>query len=597
MRHATTCLQTNVGRADRQALALVLDPSTLADGAEPPARVVFVAGRRFDAFHVSMRPVARGGVRLVTPKTPEALAHAARHYDECRDLAQAQQLKNKDIPEGGAKAVVLVDATGHGDDAWAGRGRGAFREYLNRKAVAAFADALLDVSLEGGAPLPYLGPDEQVVPQDITRIVENAARRGHPRPEALMSSKPGAGINHKEFGVTSEGVAVFVERALREVGIDARKDAFRVCFVGGPDGDVAGNLLKIMQRDWPSARVVGVADGSGCAEDPEGLDGNELRRLVEASAPIASFDSKLLGNRGTLRTADDGDGAALRDTMHFRVDADVLVPCGGRPGTIHAGNARDFLKPGDDAAPGAPRAPIVVEGANLFLTPEARQILHGEAGVLVVKDSSANKCGVVCSSYEILAAHLLSRSAFEAQKAVIVAEVLERLRALASLEADLLFKRVLALPGRAARLLAAHLGGDQPRGRRGRRDGERRPGHRVIPRVSPRAPAADARATRYRVAGKAAGRLRARLRRVLRGDAARLRRGHHARRGARQGSRAPRGRRDDIRRGAARRVATPREGARFLPRRGRPRRSVSPPTTSAPPSPDSCCRGSLYDCQ
>ena len=218
-----------------------------------------------------------------------------------------RRLKNKDIPEGGAKAVVLVDATGHGDDAWAGRGRRAFREYLNRKAVAAFADALLDVSLEGGAPLPYLGPDEQVVPQDITRIVANAARRGHPRPEALMSSKPGAGINHKEFGVTSEGVAVFVERALREVGIDARKDAFRVSLVGGPDGDVAGNLLKIMQRDWPSARVVGVADGSGYAEDPEGLDGNELRRLVEASAPIASFDSKLLGNRGTLRTADDGD--------------------------------------------------------------------------------------------------------------------------------------------------------------------------------------------------------------------------------------------------------------------------------------------------
>ena len=88
VRHATTCLQTNVGRADRQALALVLDPSTLSDGAEPPARVVFVAGRRFDAFHVSMRPVARGGVRLVTPRTPEALAHASeKHFDECRDLA------------------------------------------------------------------------------------------------------------------------------------------------------------------------------------------------------------------------------------------------------------------------------------------------------------------------------------------------------------------------------------------------------------------------------------------------------------------------------------------------------------------------------
>ena len=93
------------------------------------------------------------------------------------------------------------------------------------------------------------------------------------------------------------------------------------------------------------------------------------------------------------------------------------------------------------------QAPIIVEGANLFLTPEARQILHSEAGVLVVKDSSANKCGVVCSSYEILAAHLLSRSAFEAQKTVIVAEVLERLRALASLEADLLFREYGRFPG------------------------------------------------------------------------------------------------------------------------------------------------------
>ena len=200
VRHATTCLQTNVGRADRQALLLVLDPSTLSDGAEPPARVVFVAGRRFDAFHVSMRPVARRRSSACHPKTPEALAHAAaRHYDECRDLAQAQQLKNKDIPEGGAKAVVLVDATGHGDDAWRGRGQGAFREYLNRKAVAAFADALLDVSLEGGAPLPYLGPDEQVVPQDITRIVANAARAG-------TSAAGGADVVEARRGHQSQGV-------------------------------------------------------------------------------------------------------------------------------------------------------------------------------------------------------------------------------------------------------------------------------------------------------------------------------------------------------------------------------------------------------
>lgn len=33
-----------------------------------------------------------------------------------------------------------------------------------------------------------------------------ASRRGYETPDAFMSSKPRSGINHKEFGVTSEGM-------------------------------------------------------------------------------------------------------------------------------------------------------------------------------------------------------------------------------------------------------------------------------------------------------------------------------------------------------------------------------------------------------
>ena len=43
-----------------------------------------------------------------------------------------------------------------------------------------------------------------------TQVVDRAARRGYGMPSSFMSSKPDAGINHKEFGVTSEGVAVFL---------------------------------------------------------------------------------------------------------------------------------------------------------------------------------------------------------------------------------------------------------------------------------------------------------------------------------------------------------------------------------------------------
>ena len=66
-----------------------------------------------------------------------------------------------------------------------------------------------------------------------------------------MSSKPRAGINHKEYGVTSDGVNVFLDTALRRaLGIDPTTTPFTIKMTGGPDGDVAGNELKI---DSPQA--------------------------------------------------------------------------------------------------------------------------------------------------------------------------------------------------------------------------------------------------------------------------------------------------------------------------------------------------------
>ena len=74
------------------------------------------------------------------------------------------------------------------------------------------------------------------------------------------------------------------------------------------------------------------------------------------------------------------------------------------------------------------------------MTAEARQALFDDAGVLIVKDSSANKGGVITSSYEICAAMLLSEQEFVENKAAIVEEVLAKLRGLAKMEAKLLFR-------------------------------------------------------------------------------------------------------------------------------------------------------------
>jgi glutamate dehydrogenase len=314
--------------------------------------------------------------------------------------------------------------------------------------VKAFANSLLDLLTPdpevqaqvldrfGTPELLYLGPDENISPEHIMWIVERARARGYPLADAFMSSKPGAGINHKEFGVTSEGVTVFLEEALKSVGIDPRAQPFTVKLTGGPDGDVAGNEIRILFREFgDNAKIVAIADGSGSAQDPEGLDRQELMRLVDESLPIVDFNPDKLGPDGRALSADTPEGLRTRNTLCFEVKADAFVPAGGRPQTIHEGNWKQYLD-----AEGQPSSRVIVEGANLFITPEARTALAKEAQVVVIKDSSANKCGVICSSYEITASMMLSPDEFLSVKPIFVAQVLDRLRVLARREAQLLFR-------------------------------------------------------------------------------------------------------------------------------------------------------------
>lgn len=437
--------KTNVYMKDRYALSLRLDPSIMGVGSEEdstlPYGVLFIHGRRFNGYHTRFRDISRGGLRLVAPASTEQLAlESARHYDECYGLAFAQQLKNKDIPEGGSKAVCLIDTNNI---------LNGTRDYVLRKSVKAMTDSILDLVVDteetretivdyfGKREVLYLGPDENVIPEDINWIIKQAGRRGYDTPAAFMSSKPKAGINHKEYGVTSEGVNVFLDVALKHVlGIDPRKESFTIKMTGGPDGDVGGNEIKILIREYgENAKIVGIADHSGCAEDPDGLNHDELLRLFEEELCISNFDASRLGSSGILHTCDTEEGTKARNTMHNRLEADAFLPCGGRPNTIDANNYKQFL-----LEDGTPSSKLIVEGANLFVNAEARQKLHEDAGVMIVKDSSANKGGVITSSYEICAAMLASKEEFFENKEAIVEEVLAKVKGFAKLEAELLFK-------------------------------------------------------------------------------------------------------------------------------------------------------------
>ncbi len=78
------------------------------------------------------------------------------------------------------------------------------------------------------------------------------------------------------------------------------------------------------------------------------------------------------------------------------------MPCGGRPSSVNINNWTRWINDN-----GEPRFKVIVEGANLFITQQARLRLE-EKGVILYKDASANKGGVTSSSLEVLASLALT---------------------------------------------------------------------------------------------------------------------------------------------------------------------------------------------
>ena len=194
--------------------------------------------------------------------------------------------------------------------------------------------------------------------------------------------------------------------------------------------------MKIcMRRYGEAARIVAVIDGRGAAHDPDGLDHSELKRLIDAEAGIRDFNpGRLRGPGAQVISAADREGARQRNELTFRVPAEVFVPAGGRPRTIGDANWPQFL---DES--GTPTARAVVEGANLFFSSGARAGLQ-QAGVVMVHGSSANKGGVICSSYEVLAGLLLDDDEFAAVRETYVREVLSIIAERCRSEARLLLR-------------------------------------------------------------------------------------------------------------------------------------------------------------
>ena len=432
------CIKTNYFLPTKTGLAFRMSPEVLDSRHYPdkPFGIFFITGKDFRFFQVRWKDIARGGMRVVMPRSGADYDMAlAGMFDEVYGLSHAQQLKNKDIPEGGSKAVLVLRPGGHKDQAVKGSVNALLDLLVEEDESHETSEKL--VTYYDKTEIIYLGPDENMTNELITWIPEQASRRRYRYASAFMSSKPGEGINHKEFGVTSEGLNVFLDNTLKFIGIDPKTTPFKVKMTGGPDGDVAGNELKILHREYgENARVVSISDGFGAAYDPEGLQWDELLRLVEESKSIVEFDSKKLSKseEAFVIAADSNEKIKIRNSIYRRVYADIFIPAGGRPYSVNGKNWQEFFKEDGTASVRA-----IIEGANIFFTEEARGHLQ-QKGIFIIKDSSANKTGVICSSYEIIASLTLSKEEFMVIKEEYVNQIIDILRQRADAEAKLLFR-------------------------------------------------------------------------------------------------------------------------------------------------------------
>ncbi len=133
--------------------------------------------------------------------------------------------------------------------------------------------------------------------------------------------------------------------------------------------------------------------------------------------------------------------ALIRHNVHQTV-TDIFIPCGGRPATLNINNYIDFLDSENN-----PTSKAIIEGANLYLTPKARKALE-ELGVLIIRDSSANKGGVIASSFEILCGLVLTDDEMKQYHSNIIEETLKILGQRSLEEAQLMLRahKELGLP-------------------------------------------------------------------------------------------------------------------------------------------------------
>lgn len=312
--------------------------------------------RAWRAEHSHHKLPVKGGIRY------------SPHVDEDEVMALAALMTYKcaivDVPYGGAKGAVCVDPRQLAPDEIERVTRRYAYELINKH----FMGPAVDV------PAPDLGTGEQ----EMAWIADTYQAVRGDQIDALgcVTGKP-----LSQGGIAGRGEATGrgLYYVLREVCADAEEMRRRDLSPGLDGKRIAvqglgkvGYWVARLCRD-AGARIVGIADMTGTAADPRGMDPDALRRHVADTGGVAGFPG-----------ADTHDSPAAV----LELDCDVLIPAAVE-NQLTAENA--------ERVP----ARIILEGANGPTTPEADAIFQAR-GALVIPDVYANAGGVIVSYFEWL---------------------------------------------------------------------------------------------------------------------------------------------------------------------------------------------------
>jgi glutamate dehydrogenase (NAD(P)+) len=271
--------------------------------------------------------------------------------EECFRLARTMTLKNTaaDLPHGGGKSVIYGDPK--------------MPKKEKEELIRAFASSLREIQEYIFAP--DMGTDEECmawIKDEIGRAVGLPFEFG--------------GIPLDELGATGWGLSHATDVALEYC--DFELEGARVAVQGF--GAVGKHAARFLAEN--GAVIVGVADSRGTIYNPQGLDIDALIELKKTGQSVVDY----------------ADGKKLDREAVIDNECDIWIPA-AQPDVIDANNVNHL------------KTKLVIEGANIPITPGAEKYLHAK-GVICVPDFIANAGGVICSAMEYRGA--LQSAAFNA---------------------------------------------------------------------------------------------------------------------------------------------------------------------------------------